>query len=230
MALVASQLNVSSIGDTYTDVAGDTYAETASQTRITMGARTRQIGAPLGGKVGAGTGSFQAYNFTDSQQMGSTTTTSTSETILLPISATQSDAHRNDAITIRVKNSNAGATTTINAGGLMEGDFCVSLTYYAELLSSPQGHAWYGDSSWALIKTPSTGTITAYISTWVSNIGLTATANNPSFIIGAALSENVVNSRIPTVKAYAFSSRVTAMGSSNRWGLAASFQIKADNI
>lgn len=123
ISLIDPQVNMSSVGSSYTDSSGNTYAETASQTRITMSnVRTQDIRMILSGKVSTGTGSFQLWNYTDSADLGTSTTTSTSTVVIAAKSSTNVATNLNDVITIRVKNSSAGGVTYIDGGGIVTGD------------------------------------------------------------------------------------------------------------
>ena len=233
LALVASQVNVSSIGDTYTDTAGDTYAETASQTRMTEGARTRTIIMVLSGHVSAGTGTFQLWNFTDSASLATATTTSTTEALLTQASS-QLDTNASDAITIRVKNSGAGGTTTIDGGGIADGEITLNnMTAIGINVASVAG-PWIGSISIGVLKTPSTGTLTAILEGVSLNLGLSATYTPPTTSgAGAAFGTAEANSvvtRNPTVKFHSLYLRRSAIGASNRWGFTFSYQIKADDV
>lgn len=111
--------NNSSAGQTYTDVAGDTYAELTNQTRITMPTeRSQQVQLVGSGHVDAGTGTFQIYNFTDGSSLNTRTTTATSETVFPQTQGAAVSTNDGDDITIRVKNSGAGNTITLDFGGL----------------------------------------------------------------------------------------------------------------
>ena len=238
LALTAAQVNVSSIGDTYTDVAGDTYAETASQTRLTMSARLRIIIATLSGHVSANTGTFELFNFTDTASLATATTTSTGEALLTGMSS-QLDTNISDAITIRVKNSVALGTTTIDGGGMAAGDSgnqnvtTVGSNGVALVPGNTYGSAWIADTSTALLKTPSTGTCTITIAAAVQNNVFSATVTPVDYDVGASFGTaeaNTVVTRTPSQRFYKLQGVVSAIGASNRWGFAWAMQVKADDI
>lgn len=113
--------NTSSAGVTTIDVIGNTYAEPAGQTRITMPAYLSQICLFGSWHVSAGTGSVELFNFTDSASRNTQTTTSTTEVNFVgSVSTNTGDV--GDAITMRVKNSGAGNSTTIDSGGMSAAD------------------------------------------------------------------------------------------------------------
>ena len=233
LALIASQVNVSSIGDTYTDTAGDTYAETASQTRLTIGARLRAIVMTLSGKVSAGTGTYQLWNFTDSASLGTATTTSTVEALLSAAVTSTLDTNTGDAITIRVKNSGAGGTTSIDGGGIAGGDTVASVTAIGTTNATAPAGGWFASLSVGILKTPSTGTSTFQAGLIVQNQGYSATVTPAFYTIGATFGTteaNTVITRTPTVKITLFSLRLSAIGATNRWSLAFASQTKGDDI
>ena len=239
MPLIPSQVNVSSIGDTYTDVAGDTYAETSSQTRLTMIAgRARTAMLNLGAHVSTGTGTFQLWNFTDSVELATTATTTSTSEALIANKVSTLDTNVSDAITLRVKNSNAGATVTIDSGGLGGGDTYqngITSVTAAQIggLAAQMGHQWFAKISVAVLKVPSTGTLTAHIGTLVAFNIISATATPASHYIGDAFGTtgaNTVFTITPTVKVYAQFLWRTAIGASNQWACLFSYEIRADNI
>ena len=240
LALIAAQVNVSSIGDTYTDTAGDTYAETASQTRLTIGARPRAIVMVVSGHVSAGTGTFELRNFTDSASLGTATTTSTSEALLSGAVTSVLDTNTSDDITIRVKNSGAGGTTTIDGGGIAAGDIVTNITAIGSnnSLTPASGSnvtsgAWIASASIGLLKTPSTGTATFQVGIGTHNQSFSATFTPALTNIGAAFGTteaNTVITRTPSQKIIIANLRTSAIGATNRWGIAGSLNVKADNI
>lgn len=119
--------NNSSVGQTYTDAAGDTYAELTNQTRPTMPSRLTGIGLVASAHVNAGTGTFQLWNQTDSASISTTTTTATSEAVI-SIGEQFATTNNNDSVTLRVKNSVAGNTVTLDFGGILIADRQLGLT------------------------------------------------------------------------------------------------------
>lgn len=111
--------NDSSAGETYVDVAGDTYAELPSQTRTTAGAMPQVPSAFISGHVDAGTGTYQLWNHTDSASIRTVTTTSTSEAALNLNTIGPDTGAASDEITLRVKNSGAGNSVTLDFGGFV---------------------------------------------------------------------------------------------------------------
>jgi hypothetical protein len=142
--LVDPQVNISSVGDTYTDTAGNTYAETTNQTRITTNAvYKRYVALKVSGHVSAGTGSYELRNYTQSTSGTAVTTTATSEAAIAATTVTVQVTTLADVITIRVKNSGAGGTTTIDSGGMVEADSLVdvSTTGYKNTIATLPGWA-----------------------------------------------------------------------------------------
>ena len=237
LALTASQVNVSSIGDTYTDTPGNTYAETASQTRMTMpAAYARSIIMVLSGHVNANTGTFELWNNTDSAELGGSapTTTATSEALISQLLSSL-DTNSGDAITIRVKNSTAGSTITIDGGGIAEGITSNANTNNITAISNnitgmPSG-GWATTASVGTLKTPSTGTITVTLAARISTLTVSSTVTPPTYSLGSVATANAVTTLTPTVKvASQLQLNVTAIGGSNRWGFVFSFDVNADDI
>lgn len=157
-AISDPQVNTSSQGVTTVDTAGNTYQEPAGQTRMTLPARICQVGARFSGHVSAGTGTYELYNFTDSTSLSTVTTTATTETIL---NAVVSSVVTNfgDTITLRVKNSGAGNSTTIDVGGMISGDgpfSTITLGYNTQSISGGYCSSW----KFILLKVGSTSTVT----------------------------------------------------------------------
>lgn len=243
LALIASQVNVSSIGDTYTDTAGDTYAETVSQTRLTMSAaRVRSVALAVSGRVGAGTGTFQLWNFTDSASLTTQTTTSTSEA-LITVANSAVATNNGDAITIRVKNSGAGGTTTIDGGGMMDKDTAaaaITATTAASatgttIIPATSVSGYASSYSFALIKRPSTATITLEVQV---NAILPDSNYQRMVTYGAAFGTseaNTVVSRTPTVKIGVWVTGLvnivcSAISASASWVVGSSYELKADDL
>lgn len=113
--------NTSSSGVTTTDSVGDTYQEPSGQTRVTMPAYQSDLNIYGEWHVSAGTGTIQLYNFTDSSSVQTGTTTSTTATTMPNLLST-ANANISDSVTLRVKNSGAGNTITIDYGGLIQAD------------------------------------------------------------------------------------------------------------
>lgn len=231
LALIASQVNASSVGDTYTDTAGDTYAETTSQTRTTLTAsRIRKIYTAIGGHVSAGTGTFQLYNFTDGTSLGTATTTSTSEATIAA-SNSNSSSNNGDAITLRVKNSSAGATITIDAGGFAEGDYSDNVSGTGRATMAFYS-GWIADISVGILKGRTTATLTAVMDYPVVTPNNSALAN-----VGASFGTseaNTVIARTPATKIPSPDSTavigMTRSAISLPWALAVSAQLKQDDI
>ena len=248
LALTASQVNVSSIGDTYTDTAGDTYAETASQTRVTLSAaRPRSVIQVVSAHVSAGTGTIQLWNFTDSASLATATTTATAEALLTQQRSVVA-TNNGDAITNRVKNSGAGGTFVVDGGGIAEGDYNrnitgltfnnITTTGIDPLFSGSTASSgvdmggWLADISIAILKTPSTGTLTATVGLG-GTLLVDGTGNTNLESAGAAFGTaeaNTVITRTPTRKSMIYVIDRTAIGASNKWGFSFSFQVKADDI
>lgn len=233
VALIPTQINVSSAGDTYTDVAGNTYAETANQTRLTLtAARTRAACWCCSGHVSAGTGSFELYNFTDSTSLGVATTTATSEANVAIAATSAVSTNNGDDLTLRVKNSTAGATVTIDNGGI--GDCDSAQTYQiAQLNTTPVINIAPGypvDMSFGLLKALSTNTIALQLG-YFGNTSDNFIALNIGNIYGTA-EANTVFARTGTLKLFGYyynlANRISAINGSHR--LLTSFQLKADNI
>jgi hypothetical protein len=231
-ALIPTQINVSSAGDTYTDVVGNTYAETANQTRMTLNAtRVRSASMCVSGHVSAGTGSFQLFNFTDSASLGVKTTTSVTE-VYLTFASSQVTTNNGDDITLRVKNSTAGATVTIDQGGMSDSDYCTSFTavYYNYGIVFITGYAV--GMSIGLMRGLSTGTSTVQLGYLVA-VGQQA-ANMSLLSIGAAFGTaeaNTVFTRTGTLKAMGY--YTLGLNVSDATGgiiIPMSFQAKMDNI
>ena len=237
LALTASQVNVSSIGDTYTDTAGNTYAETASQTRMTMtAAYARSLIMVLSGHVNANTGTFELWNNTDSAELGGSapTTTSTSEALISQLLSTL-DTNSGDAITIRVKNSTAGSTVTIDGGGMAEGtnsnNSLNNITAISNNITGQPPGGWATTVSVGVLKTPSTGTITATFAPRISVQSVSSTITPPTYSLGSVATANAVTTLTPTVKVASQGQlHVTAIGGSNKWGFVLSFDVKADDV
>jgi hypothetical protein len=160
-ALVDPQINISSVGDTYTDTTGNTYAETTNQTRLTTtAAYKRYISGKLGVHVNANTGTVQLYNFTTSTESSNKTTTATSEETLAAFTVTTQPTTAGDIYTLRVKNSNAAGTFTIDAGGMIEGDSITEITadgWKSGLLLSRGG--FFNSLKLAIVKGLSTASL-----------------------------------------------------------------------
>ena len=236
LALTATQVNVSSIGDTYTDTPGNTYAETASQTRITLtAAYVRAIIMVLSGHVNANTGTFELWNNTDSAELGGSapTTTSTSEALISQLVSTL-DTNSGDNVTIRVKNSTAGSTITIDGGGIAEGTNSSSFNNITTISDNIMGLSlagWATTASVGTLKTPSTGTITATFAAKVSVNSVSSTVTQPTYSLGSVATANAVTTLTPTVKVTSDGQlHVTAIGGSNRWGFVFSFDVNSDDI
>jgi len=243
-AIVNSQVNVSSIGSTYTDAAGNTYGETGSQTRLTMPAlpTLRVVVLRISWHVNAGTGTRELYNVTDGSSLSTGTTTSTTEVVAAALpSAAASNA--GDSITIRLKNSGAGNTVTIDDGGMMEGDYDFNLTSTGhKAVQTSTGEVWtagYPSSySIGLLRALSTATATFQFGTKSNVISI----SNPNYTnVGATFGTteaNTVITRTPTVKLYSqggsgaygvLDMNVSAL-SANGYGAVVSLQLSADNI
>jgi hypothetical protein len=190
--LIDPQVNISSVGDTYTDTVGNTYAETTNQTRLTMSnTRVQDLVMYGSGHVSAGTGTFEIYNFTDSASLGTKTTTATSEATFA-MTRSLLTTNNNDAITIRVKNSGAGGTITIDSGGLISADRVLTQSAGP---GADQIACWGGYMTafkMAFAKAKSTTTCTgqlAYMTGAGSSVAATTTVRYDS--IGAAWDESV---------------------------------------
>lgn len=234
--LVASQINVSSIGDTYTDTVGDTYAETTNQTRMTITAtRIRRLYGYVSGHVSAGTGTFQLWNFTDSTSLGTSTTTGTSETSISGIGFSITTNNKGDDITLRVKNSGAGGTVTIDAGGFIDGDtnWSAATSTGIKNIGSVFGIGYATNLSIGVLKSFSTATLTSQLAYQINNdtSGVELLIN-----IGdgfGTANANTVIERTPTLKIINFSTaqlilNITALA--GNWVFPVSFNMYADNI
>lgn len=240
MAIVDPQFNVSSAGTTTVDGPGDTYAEPAGQTRMTMTAtRTRQVRAYGSGHVSAGTGTFQLFNFTDSASLGTNTTTATGETAQVPNSQSVASTNDGDAITLRVKNSGAGNSTSIDDGGMFEGeqDMATTVTSTGNKAAWDMAtHAgWIGTYKFSFVRALTTTTCTMQLAV-KPHPKVSPTGTTTYYNIGASMTESSLGSvvdRSPTVKLYPDGAnwlwlRVTAL--SGNFGYAVGAQIKADNV
>lgn len=159
--MVDPQFTVASAGESYTDVAGDTYAELPSQVRLTMDSTVAQMSIFAGsGHVSAGTGYFQVYNHTDGVELAARSTTSTTEVALTPVANTNaSGINLGDEITLRVKNTSAGESVTLDFGGIL-----LAGTY--RIYSAP--NTSYSSSLSGSINVPSSGT--GPYSSYIKNI------------------------------------------------------------
>jgi len=234
--LTPSQVNTSSIGDTYTDVSGNTFSETAHQTRLTMASYPRFVGGLTSGHVSSGTGTFELFNFTDSTSLATSTTTSTTEVRIGSYTSASVSTNVNDQITIRVKNSVAGATTTIDYGGMFESDTSIttgaSAVGYFPIVASASAGGRFETLSIASVKYTSTSTATIQLlNGLISNTSL-----QPGNAIGNSFGTTQGTSIItitPSTKIYAVgSSQILAYISSitSFWGLGLSVGIKCDLI
>ena len=126
-SIISPQMNTSSVGDTYLDVAGNTYAETVNQTRAPLHAtRLRHVCGRISALVTGGIGTFQLWNATDSTALGTQTTNALAETILDEVSSCVA-SNMGDEITIRLKNNTAGQSMTIVSGGIVSGDLATAV-------------------------------------------------------------------------------------------------------
>jgi len=248
-ALVACQINVSSVGDTYTDVAGDTYSETTNQTRLTMPANQTSVHRAISGHVSAGTGSFQLWNHTDSSSLAITTTTSTTE-VNINIFSSGTPNNNSDEITIRVKNSGAGNTITIDAGGMMSSDnfFAssstahITATGYIALKETGdyRGFPTIGycvDYSLGVLKTKSSSTATMQLvnALNIQNSGMTYNDIGNTFgtdeidtVITRTNTLKIRNNTVSSVLPVPLQINISAITGSFVVGVA--FQVKEDNI
>lgn len=161
LALVACQVNRSSIADTYTDVVGGVFAETANQTRLTLGARTRIFTMKISGHVNATTGSFRQYNITDAGALGTTKTTTSVTEVSLSASTSTLDTNASDVVTIQVSNNTAGNTVTIDSGGMMDSDLQDTFTATGVKPVKSFAGGLVSSVSFVLLEALSTSTYTA---------------------------------------------------------------------
>jgi hypothetical protein len=227
-ALVDPQINISSVGDTYTDTAGNTYAETTNQTRMTTNAVYKRYVVFKGsGLVGANTGTIQLWNFTQSGEIANKTTTATSETTIAMTTAAAVTALA-DVITLRVKNSNAGGTFQILAGGMLEADSILEITATGSSNVPVFGNlSWLNSWKVIIIKGISTATITLQPYTTLTNGLIT-------YNIGSAISTlNSVQTITINNKFYNSQNAACKYNTSAIAGqaaIASAFGISADNI
>ncbi len=159
-ALQDPQVDTSCVGKTYTDVTGNTYAELSGQTRITLSStRTNGVACRVSAHVNAGTGTIELYNFTDGTSLGTVTTTATSETLLAAITSTAA-TNKGDAITIRVKNSGAGNTITIDMGGMLSGDASMVSPTAVAMPTAGQSGGYVTSWKFAVLKCTTATTFT----------------------------------------------------------------------
>jgi len=232
MPLTASQINVSSVGDTYIDVSGNTYAETINQTRTTMPSYIRTIGWSISGHVSAGTGSFQIWDQTSSTQIGVVTTTSTNEAHMTSGSAA---TVANDLATLRVKNSGAGNTVTIDAGGFITYDSSYTLSGNAPgyfTITGTGGGGWYSRMSVVLLKSSTGATTTMQFQNGLVSTTIASPGNNIGSSFGTSQS-NTVFTIIPDVKAYTGTStaiQLNASALSGWFACGVSWELKNDLV
>jgi len=233
MSLTPTQINVSSIGDTYTDVSGNTFAETSNQTRLLMASYVRTVNMIISGHVNAGTGSFRSFNFTDSAILGTSTTTSVTSVKLTLVSSALA-TNKNDYITLLVANSGAGNTVTIDEGGIIAADGFGSNGFSSLLnitTTTTGGGGYYKSLSYGLLKQTTGATCTIQPMTGI----ITSTINNPGFNIdvpfGTAQANTVFsmtpNVRITTGVSHIIAS-VTAI--SGTYALAMSYEINSELV
>ena len=186
-ALADPQLNRSSVGDTYVDVAGNTYAETTHQTRVTSNALyKRYIVMKISGHVSAGTGTFALYNQTTGATYGTVTTSSASEVALAATNTTNQTQNLGDVYTIKVKNSNAGESITIDDGGLVEADSVTEVTTNNKWVVNAALPYWI--SRWKVATLTGLSTTSVTLQPTGGNNGGGAVFNLP-FNIGASYTE-----------------------------------------
>jgi hypothetical protein len=234
LAMIAPQVNISSVGDTYTDTSGNTYAETTNQTRVTFSnIRVVLSSAHISAHVSAGTGTLQFWNFTDSAELGTTTTTATSETTLSAITSNSVITNMGDAITLRVKNSGAGGTFTIDSGGVVCGDNTQQIGS-ASISSWGMTNGGYPVSfQISIMKVISTATATMQLGSYSGTTPLNINSEQTTNIgdtFGTADFGTVVT-RTPAVKSFGGSGLVvltTALSGTLKCGF--SWQGKSDNI
>ena len=231
-ALIDPQVNVSSIGDTYTDTAGNTYAETTNQTRITLHAsRVVNTGGSVSGHVSAGTGTFQLWNFTESSELANKTTTSTTEVNVGVLLTTAASSTLGDSITLRVKNSGAGGTITIDSGGITASDIrsnpvitVISTTTVPPSLAAPIAGTYISNFKYILLKCLSSSTITMQPS-------IQGTQSFNYYNFGTQKTEadyNTIISESCPLKAGSVTPNITVI--TGAWLFVGSVQIKSDNI
>lgn len=241
LSLITTQINVSSIGDTYTDVVGNTYAETVNQTRITLTAiRIRRITSIWSGHVSVGTGTFQLYNFTDGVSLGTGTTTSTSEVKIAYASSTVA-GNKGDQITIRVKNSVAGGTVTIDGGGMIDSDL-IGVDTDTVVHRQFNYDFFYGgypvSLSVGILRGLSTATFTAQLEYRIYTGAGSETVYNAFGSTFGTVNAQTVFSITPTLKGFFYSNNPTPIGFNiiatngiaEGYGIGISYQLKLDNI
>ena len=238
MAEISAQVNTSSTGDVYTDTAGDTYAETTNQTRMTLTAsRLRDVVCYVSYHVNAGTGTIQLWNFTDSASLATATTTNVTETGK-SLSSQFVSTNMGDALTLRVKNSGAGNTVTIDQGGMTEGDKQISSSTTRQYGMLNHDSASVGNSfDWRFYPTTVSVALLKFVSTDTFSGGqfsqggkLFGTKSEIVSNFGTTFNQTAagtVITRTPTIKsgviALVFSAVTNALPM-------VSFNLKADNI
>jgi hypothetical protein len=195
-------------------------------------ARIRTALRCLSGHVSAGTGSFQLYNFTDSASLQVYTTTSVTEAYINFQSSTLL-TNKGDDITLRVQNSTAGATVTIDNGGIAD---CDSLQYFdivdtIKNFSPIDGYAV--NISVGLLRNLSTSTCTMQLG-YTCHLGSTSSVIPALFAFGSTFGTaevNTVFTRTGTLKALGYYSLgCMASALSGMFLVLCSFQTKLDNI
>lgn len=232
-AMIDPQVNISSQGVTTTDTVGNTFQEPAGQTRMTLPAsRTVSCGTRLSGHVSAGTGTFELYNVTDATSLGMITTTATTETILTVLNVTTFASFKGDQLTIRVKNSGAGNTTTIDCGGMYSSDTTLNPFTSASLgnvLGSCVG-GYPSSIKLAVLKGSTTSTFTIQPAQFVGGNGNPATTLN----LGSAITEAAHGTVVTLTPSYRiFGSGVVGVTATAVFGTCCvfmSFEVKADAI
>jgi hypothetical protein len=248
----APQVNVSSAGVTTTDTVGNTYAEPAGQTRITADSdRSRVPCAKISGHVDAGTGTFQLWNQSTSTSIATRTTTATGEAALASLDGAITTLAAAALLTLRVKNSGAGGTVTIDAGGMVLADdggtaagqqptaTGTGQTPFSEAAASPSkfgpGGVWFSKTSIVLLKAFSTGTIsTTFGFIAPTTVGTAVFANFTS--LSGVLTEanaNVATVANPAVKIGAigaFIMKTTAISTAGHFWASFGYELSADDI
>jgi hypothetical protein len=122
----------------------------------------RYVALKVSGHVSAGTGSFELRNFTQSTSGTAVTTTATTETAIAATTVSAQVTALADVITIRVKNSGAGGTVTIDAGGIMEADKILNVTATGDQYTTDtSGFGWFHAWKFYVLAGITTATYTA---------------------------------------------------------------------
>jgi len=228
-ALQDPQVDTSCVGKTYTDVTGNTYAELSGQTRITLSStRTNGVACRVSAHVNAGTGTVELYNFTDGTSLGTVTTTATSETLLAAITSTLA-ANKGDAITIRVKNSGAGNTITIDMGGMASGDAAFVSPTTVALSSAGQVGGYITSWKFAVLKCTTATTFTIQPIQGSGGATTTIEPNN----LGATFTQadhGTVLTRTPLYKLYGSGLAFDITACSGTGLIVSSYEMKAAAI